>query len=107
MFLPYCDSGVRANDFSINVLDCLQAIEFAYKKRWFSARFNTTTYFKLSKVDEGDLNWIIPGKILAMSSPASNDRDGLKPRFFLNLFKFNKVASVVRLNERMYKDEEF
>lgn len=42
-----------------------------------------------------------------MSSPASNDRDGLKPRFFHNLFKYHRVGAIIRLNERLYRDEEF
>jgi hypothetical protein len=40
LFLPYCDSGVRPNDFSISVFDCLQSIEIAVKNRWFSTLFD-------------------------------------------------------------------
>lgn len=50
------------------------------------------------------MSWIIPKKIMAMSSPSTTD---LRPRFFLPYFKYNRVSTIIRLNEPMYKDSEF
>ena len=59
-------------------------------------------------MENGDINWIIPGEILAFSSPSGIKRDGaLKPQFCVPMFNFNRVRSVVRLNERMYDPSHF
>jgi len=50
---------------------------------------------------------VLPGKILAMSSPARWPRDGLKPKFFVPMFKQNKVLNIIRLNEEMYEPQDF
>lgn len=42
-----------------------------------------------------------------MSSPSTRSREGLKPSFFTQIFLFNKVRSVVRLNEEMYEHHHF
>ena len=70
--------------------------------------FNVDEYHRYNQLDYGDINWIIPGKILAFSSPSTNKRDGaLKPTFFLPIFRFHGVGSVVRLNEKMYPHDDF
>jgi len=80
----FCDSGTRYNRFEIQVMDCLNALEKAIKLRWCDFNsFNTQEYFRLNQLANGDINWIIPGEILAMSSPSTSPRDGaLKPSFF-------------------------
>ena len=106
---PYRDSGTRHNAFTITNHDCLQALNKAVQLRWYDInRFNSQEYFQLNQLDQGDINWMIPGSILAMSSPSSSQRDGaLKPSFFINYFITHRVKSVVRLNEKMYSHEQF
>lgn len=58
-------------------------------------------------MDEGDLNWIIPGKLVAGSSPAINLNEGLPARFYCPILRNNKVTAIVRLNEKLYNDENF
>lgn len=50
------------------------------------------------------MNWIIPKKILALSSPTDNKKDGLPPQMFIEKFKKMKIKAIVRLNEKMYDD---
>lgn len=72
---------------------------------WYDVdTFNVTEYHKLSKLDEGDMNWIIPGKLVALSSPAINVSEGLRIAFFKPIFKRHNVRAVIRLNERLYND---
>lgn len=99
--LTYCDSGVRQNDFELTFSDCLRAIEIASARRWYSLdRFDVKEYTLMSDVYEGDMNWILPGRILALSSPSSYSGDGgLRPSEYLKFFKQNRVSTVVRLNE--------
>lgn len=47
---------------------------------WFSmSTFNSKDYDFYKKIENGDLNWIIPNKIIAFSSPysTSNVVDGI------------------------------
>ena len=42
----------------------------------------------MSDVEEGDMNWILPNQILAMSSPSTYELDGgLKPKRYIPFFK--------------------
>jgi len=78
------------------------------RKWYFQAKFNTAEYLRLNQLDQGDMNWIIPGKILAMSSPSTNTRDGgLKPSYFFPVFRLHRVRTVVKLNEKMYSSHLF
>lgn len=58
-------------------------------------------------LDEGDINWIIPGRLAAMSSPALNMSEGLRPIFYFDYFDKCNVTAVVRLNEKLYVEEDF
>lgn len=87
------------------MIDCLEAIESAINKNWYNFnKFDTAEFFRLNKLEQGDMSWIIPGKILAMSSPSTYE---MKPRFFLPFFKYNRVSTIIRLNEKMYRHEDF
>lgn len=57
--------------------------------------------------DTGDMNWIIPGKLLAMTSPSINRAEGMPPLNYIDFFKKANVSAVVRLNEKLYIDEDF
>jgi cell division cycle 14 len=105
----YKDSGTRHNSFGLTNYDCLGALQKAVQLKWYDVkRFNSKEYFKLNQLNEGDINWVIPGCILAMSSPSSSLKDGaLKPNFFINFFLTHRVKSVVRLNEKMYNHDTF
>jgi cell division cycle 14 len=53
------------------------------------------------------MNWIVPGKILALSSPTSKKNDGLPPEAFLENFEKMGIKAVVRLNEPLYEESVF
>ena len=53
------------------------------------------------------MNWIIPGKILALSSPTQKKNDGLPPEAFIENFAKMKITAIVRLNDPLYKGELF
>lgn len=53
------------------------------------------------------MNWIVPGQILALSSPTRKKNDGLPPEAFIENFKMMKITAVVRLNEPLYEEESF
>lgn len=60
----------------VKILDCLRGLEYAVRLKWFDLKtFNLRDYEFFEKVENGDMNWIIPGKFLAFSGPSSNPRD--------------------------------
>jgi cell division cycle 14 len=106
-FLPFNDAGKVPTRFELRADNCLKAIERAKLKGWYNSKtFDSDTYHKLNKLDEGDLNWIIPGKILALSSHSINKAEGLESHFFCPVFKKVGIKAIVRLNERLYRDTE-
>jgi len=50
------------------------------KLGWYNPQlFKVKEYEEFERVDNGDMNWIIPGKFLAFSSPSATpyDADGV------------------------------
>ena len=80
---------------------------------WFDYRsFNLQEYEFREKLENGDWNWIIPGKFIAMSapSPTSIDSYGLRvytPEDYIPVFNMIGVSAVVRLNNKTYEADRF
>lgn len=83
------------------------------KLGWYNPKeFKVKEYEEYEKVDNGDMNWIIPGKFLAFSSPSNNnfDSDGYRtftPDDYAPIFKKWKINLVIRLNKITYEREKF
>mmetsp|Transcript_10111 Transcript_10111/g.10070 ORF Transcript_10111/g.10070 Transcript_10111/m.10070 type:complete len:212 (+) Transcript_10111:424-1059(+) len=106
--LPFRDAGEEPSDFECTVLDCLQGLERAIQLGWYNfLAFDYKEFEHNHKLDHGDMNWIVPKKILALSSPTDKQGDGLAPHFFLPKFKKMKIKAIVRLNERLYDQSVF
>jgi protein-tyrosine phosphatase len=74
--------------------------------------FNVEEYFHYEKVENGDMNWIVPGRFLAFSSPASRriTPDGMihfTPDDYIPMFKNWNITAIVRLNKKMYDARSF
>lgn len=70
-------------------------------------KFDYKEYENNHKLDNGDMNWVLPNKILALSSPTDKKGEGLQPTEFLESFNKMKVRSVIRLNEQLYDEGVF
>lgn len=83
------------------------------KLDWFNFKtFNITEYEHYERVQNGDLNWVVPNKFVAFSSPSDEDYDhnGYKmfsPKDYVPIFKKIGVDSVVRLNTKTYDSQGF
>ena len=69
-------------------------------------------YVALQKVQNGDLNWILPGKFLAFCGPhnESKSRNGYTlhaPEAYFDYFRSHNVRAVVRLNKKLYDAQKF
>jgi len=109
----YKDAGYTNSPYRCSILDVLRGLEYAIKLKWFDYKtFNLRDYEFYEKIDNGDLNWIIPGKFVAFSSPANQarDPDGYRrftPEDYVPIFKKLGVTMVVRLNNKQYDEEKF
>ncbi|MEQ2234843.1 Dual specificity protein phosphatase cdc14ab, partial [Ilyodon furcidens] len=82
------DAAVGECTFNLTVLDCLQGLRKALQHGFLDFEtFSTEEYEHYERVENGDMNWILPGKILAFSSPharnkVENGESNLNPNNF-------------------------
>ena len=94
-------------------MDCLRGLEYGISLGWYNpSSFKLQEYEYYEKVDNGDMNWIIPGKFLSFSSPSPTkyDSEGYRtftPEDYCPLFKKWKINLVIRLNKITYDREKF
>jgi len=112
-FVPFRDALAGECTYECTILDCLRGLQFGIKLKWYNPKtFKTQDYEFYEKLDNGDLNWIIPGKMLAFSSPSNSTHDSegyrtFTPDDYSTVFKKWKVGLVVRLNNKTYDREKF
>ncbi|OMJ87404.1 hypothetical protein SteCoe_10912 [Stentor coeruleus] len=112
-FIEFRDAGYGGCTYKCSVYHCLRGLEKGIELGWFNyQKFNLQEYEFYEKVENGDWNWIIPGKILAFASPSPEafDENGLKmwtPEDYSILYKRIGVTAVVRLNNKTYEEERF
>jgi len=103
-FTPFRDATSGICTYKLTILDCLKGIEKAMELGWYDfKKFDVQEYEYYSKLDNGDLNWIIPGKICALMSPyeSNYDSDGLRchtPEDYSKVFDSLGVERIIRLN---------
>ena len=107
-FPDYRDASLGVCNYRCTVLHCLRGLEIAVKLGWLSySTFNLEDYEKWERLENGDMNWIIPGKMLAFSCPStsSNDEGGWRcytPEDYVPEFRRMGIDAVVRLNKKTY-----
>lgn len=112
-YLPFRDASFGNCTFNLTVLDCLQGIRKALQHGFFDFEtFDVDEYEHYERVENGDLNWIVPGKFLAFSGPhpKSKIENGYPlhaPEAYFPYFRKNNVTTVVRLNKKIYDSKRF
>jgi len=107
------DASYTNATYRCSILDVLRGLEYAMKLKWFDVKtFNLRDYEFYEKVENGDLNWVVPGKFIGFSGPAAKqkDPDGYRrytPEDYVPIFKKNGVTMVVRLNNKQYEADRF
>jgi len=112
--MPYRDATANPNSvFPLTVLDCLHGLECSMRLKLFDwERFNVESYEFFEKVENGDMSWVLPGRMLAFAGPypTSTDEDGFPtwtPEDYVPLFADAGIRLVVRLNRKMYDKNRF
>ncbi|XP_047192776.1 dual specificity protein phosphatase CDC14AB isoform X2 [Scophthalmus maximus] len=112
-YLPFRDASFGTCSFSLTLLDCLQGIRKALQHGFFDFEtFDVDEYEHYERVENGDLNWIVPGKFLAFSGPHPKTKveSGYPlhaPEAYFPYFRKHNVSTVVRLNKKIYDSKRF
>lgn len=75
------DASSGACTYQLTILDVLKGLEKAMELGWYDFKnFDVQEFEYYEKLDNGDLNWIIPGKICALMGPCDTnyDAEGLR-----------------------------
>ena len=110
---PFRDASTLPTTFDLTVLDCLKGLEKGMKHGWFSLdTFDPEEWCTIERIEEGDMNWIIPHKLLAFASPYSQRiiEGGYRvavPEDVIPRFKQLGITHVIRLNKQFYDSSEF
>ena len=112
-FIPFRDAIDGECTYPCTILDCLRGLKYAIELGWYSPKsFNVKEYEEYANIDNGDMNWIIPGKFLALCSPSPTqyDANGFRtftPLEYAKIFKKIGVNMVIRLNNPTYDKSHF
>jgi len=112
-FLPFRDATCGVCSFQCTILDCLKGLQKAIELKWFDwVRFDVESYDFFEKVENGDMNWIVPDKFLAFAGPCPTptDADGFPaftPEDYVPIFRDADIRLVVRLNKKQYDRRRF
>ena len=75
LFKHYRDASKGDCNYNCTLLQCLQGLEYAISYGWYDFKsFNVKEYEKYERVENGDLNWIIPKKFMAFMGPIDKER---------------------------------
>jgi cell division cycle 14 len=111
-FVPFRDASKGDCHYECTILHCLQGLEQGIKHHWYDFKtFNVKEYEYYERVDNGDINWIIPGKFAAFMGPIDRrepgQRSGFTPEEYGEIFREWGIKRVIRLNEAKYDRKKF
>lgn len=110
---PYRDASNLQSVFDLTIQDCLRGAAKAISNNWFDyMTFDPREWYTMEQLEKGDMNWIIPGKLLAFASPYSNSYlpGGIKvatPADIIPIFQQIGITHVIRLNKQFYDAKDF
>jgi cell division cycle 14 len=113
--VPFVDAGdplVTDKSFELSILDCLTGLQRALDMGWYQhEQFDSVEYERRYHLAEGDINWVVPGRLAALSSPVSpsmlSKHEGVRPQKVAEQLEKMKIKHLVRLNERLYREDSF
>ncbi|RXM28109.1 Dual specificity protein phosphatase CDC14A [Acipenser ruthenus] len=134
-YLPFRDASLGNCTYNLTVLDCLHGVRKFCKRFAISTHvlyllllspvfqalqhgffdfetFDVDEYEHYERVENGDFNWIVPGKFLAFSGPhpKSKIEHGYPlhaPEAYFPYFRKHNVTTIIRLNKKIYDASRF
>lgn len=99
--------------YKLTVEDCARGLSQGLLHGWVDlARFNIVEYEHYEQVENGDLNWTLPGKFISFAGPHNERRRDngyplLAPEDYFAYFKRGGITDVIRLNNVLYDGQRF
>ncbi|XP_044288153.1 dual specificity protein phosphatase CDC14A isoform X2 [Varanus komodoensis] len=112
-YLPFRDASFGNSTYNLSILDCLQGIKKAFQHGFVDFKtFDADEYEHYERVENGDFNWIVPGKFLAFSGPhpktkIENGYPLHAPEAYFPYFRKHNITTVIRLNKKIYEAKRF
>merc|ERR1719414_71008 len=112
--LPFRDASIARSSYDLHLLDVLAGLKRAVDLGFYDPEtFDVVDYEHRERVENGDTNWILPGKFMAFCGPhprARVDVTGLpyhSPESYFDYFRSCHVKAIVRLNVAVYDARRF
>uniref|UniRef100_F7BZ82 protein-tyrosine-phosphatase n=1 Tax=Monodelphis domestica TaxID=13616 RepID=F7BZ82_MONDO len=112
-YVPFRDASYDTCTFYLTLLDCFQAVHKAIHYGFLNfEKFDLVEYEHYEKEENGNLNWIIPGRFIAFCGPQSRNRlergyHYHAPEAYVPYFKRHNVTTIIRLNKKAYDARRF
>ncbi|XP_063311024.1 dual specificity protein phosphatase CDC14B isoform X3 [Pelobates fuscus] len=112
-YLPFRDASFGTCCFHLTLLDCFHAVHKALQFDFFNFEtFDIQEYQHYERAENGDFNWILPGKFLAFSGPhqkskIENGYPNHAPEAYFTYFRKHHISTIIRLNKKMYEAKRF
>lgn len=115
-YAPYVcfrDASFGPCTYNLSLLNCLRAIDKALQHKFLDFEtFDLEEYEYYERVENGDLNWIVPRKFIAFCGPhaksrVENGHPFHSPETYFPYFREHGVSTVVRLNKKIYDARRF
>ncbi|KFM59265.1 Dual specificity protein phosphatase CDC14A, partial [Stegodyphus mimosarum] len=113
LFIPFRDASFSQCTYNLTLSDCLHAVSKALENGFLDfEKFDVEEYEHYEKVENGDLNWIVPNKFLAFCGPhaKSKSENGYplhSPESYFSYFRKHNVTTIIRLNKKVYDAHRF
>lgn len=110
---PYRDASTLPSTYDLTVITCLRGLYHGMQLGWYNPEeFDDLLWEKLEQVENGDMNWLIPGKLLAFATPyATNVIQGgfhvSTPQDLVQTFKDLNINHIIRLCQKFYCEDIF
>jgi cell division cycle 14 len=115
---PFRDAAFGVCTYSLLVIDVVRAVSRAITAGHLDPdSFDVDRYVSLDKLENGDMNWIVPNKLLAFSGPLAHRRpietEGGNmagtwvAEDYAHAFRSMGVSDVIRFNKKCYERNAF
>lgn len=110
---PFRDASTMPCLYDLTVISCLRGLHHAMYLGWFDVNtFRSDEWNKNEQVQNGDMNWIIPNKMLAFATPYNNKVlpggwTVATPDDLVPTFKKLGITLIIRLCEKFYNEKVF
>jgi len=108
--ISFHDCWKSSGVVGVSLYDCLRALYKAMEHKFFHVKtFDVKEYDFHQEINNGDMNWVVPGKLVAFKGPRTTPKNQVSftPEFYLPLLKKLGVTAVVRLNKDHYDKTVF